>query len=238
MAGEALIELLNISKTYALGKTVIHALRTVSFEIEKNDFMVIAGPSGSGKTTMLNLIGMIDKPTSGYLRFGTTHIIFNNLNSLSRFRRDRLGYIFQHFNLIPVFTVYENVEYPLILQKISKNERKKRVEEILEKTGLLERRKHFPLELSGGQRQRISIARAVVKKPDIILADEPTANLDSKTGRQIIDLMEKMNQEDGLTFLFSSHDPDIIKQAKKIVCLSDGRIEQIYTRKDTLRRIR
>jgi len=198
------VKIENICKNYSLGKTLIPALKDISLNVENSDFLVIAGPSGSGKTTLLNIIGLIDKPTSGKVWFGTDDVTDKSMNRLFQYRRDKLGYIFQTFNLIPVLSVYENVEYPLILNNLPRNEKKDRVENVLEKVGLIERKAHKPRELSGGQRQRVSIARAVVKNPDIVLADEPTANLDSRTGGEIIELMERLNDEDSITFVFSS----------------------------------
>ena len=227
MVNDGLVKIQNICKDYALGKMKIPALRDVSFNVESRDFLVIAGPSGSGKKTLLNIIGLIDEPSSGQLWLDGEEVTGHSLNSLYRHRRDRLGYIFQTFNLIPVLSVYENVEYPLILNNKPRNERKERVELVLEKVGLLDRKKHKPRELSGGQRQRVSIARAVVKNPEIVLADEPTANLDSRTGAEIVELMEKLNNEDGITFIFSSHDPMIIKKGKRMITLNDGIIQDI-----------
>lgn len=220
----ALVQVQNVSKDYALGKTTIPALKDVSMEIQQKDFMVIAGPSGSGKTTLLNIIGLIDEATEGQLVFDGQDLSNTSHKDLYQFRRDRLGYIFQTFNLIPVLNVYENVEYPLILQRIGRSERKARVKAVLHKVGLLDRMTHKPRELSGGQRQRVSIARAIVKNPDVILADEPTANLDSKTGLEVLGVMERLNKEDGMTFIFSSHDPVIIEKGKRVVHLHDGQI--------------
>ncbi|MFO7891960.1 MAG: ABC transporter ATP-binding protein [bacterium] len=224
MKNNCLIKVEHLSKEYLLGKTPIPALRNISLTIEKQDFLVIAGSSGSGKTTLLNIIGLIDNPTSGEVWFGTDKVSSVSLNSLFSYRRDRLGYIFQTFNLIPVMSVFENVEYPLVLKKVQKKSRQKRVEQVLDKVGLGDRKNHKPRELSGGQRQRVSIARAMVKTPDIVLADEPTANLDSRTGREIVELMQTLNQEEGAIFIFSSHDPGIIDQGQKILFLQDGEI--------------
>jgi len=220
-----------VSKSYKLGKTDIPALRNVSLEVHKGDFLVIAGPSGSGKTTLLNLIGLIDRPDSGTITLGDTTVSNGAFASASALRRDRLGYVFQTFNLIPVLNVYENVEYPLILQGVEKYRRKELVHQMLKKTGLYSRMKHKPRELSGGQRQRVSIARAVVKNPDIVLADEPTANLDSGTGKEILSLMQELNEE-GITFVFSSHDPVIIEKGRRVVKLHDGCIQTIEEREE------
>jgi putative ABC transport system ATP-binding protein len=221
------VDVKDVSKKYLLGKAVIPALNRVSLTIVQNDFLVISGASGSGKTTLLNLIGLIDTVTSGEIWMNSENVTSDKANHLYRYRRDKLGYIFQTFNLIPVLNVYENVEYPLILKGISREQRKERIETVLEKLGLMDRCKHRPRELSGGQRQRVSIARALVKNPEIILADEPTANLDSKTGLEIIELMERLNQEEGIAFVFSTHDPLIIQKGRRNVQLRDGRIESI-----------
>jgi len=225
----AQIQIRDVCKDYLLGKTRIHALRHVSMDINKGDFLVIAGPSGSGKTTLLNCIGLIDRPDSGSIFLENKKVCNGAFSPATGLRRDRLGYIFQTFNLIPVLTVYENVEYPLILQRIDKARRRKMVLDVLEKTGLSSRTKHKPRELSGGQRQRVSIARAVVKNPGIVLADEPTANLDSETGREILELMQNLNEE-GITFVFSSHDPVIIDKGRRVVRLHDGCIQNIEER--------
>lgn len=226
-----IVQLQHICKEYPLGKTTIPALVDVSMEIEEKDFLVVAGPSGSGKTTLLNLVGLIDKPTSGRIVFGGEEVTDRSMNHLTAYRRDRLGLIFQMFNLIPVLSVYENVEYPLMLKRLSQKVRHERIERVLEKTGLWERKKHKPRELSGGQRQRVAIARAIVKDPDIVLADEPTANLDSKTGAEIVGLMERLNGDDGIAFVFSSHDPMIVERGKRVVSLHDGRVQGIKARR-------
>ncbi len=225
MTKEILIRAEGINKDYFLGRVRIPALKNISISVSVADFLVIAGSSGSGKTTLLNIMGLIDTPTSGSLFFREEPVAARRINSLYQQRRDRIGFIFQTFNLIPVMNVYENVEYPLILQSTPRQERRERVGKALEQVGLLDRRKHKPRELSGGQRQRVSIARAVVKRPDIVLADEPTANLDSTTGLDILELMEKLNREDGITFVFSSHDPMIIGKGRRVVHLRDGEIE-------------
>jgi len=217
-------ELRNVSKNYRLGKVSISAVRNVSIEIGSSDFLVIAGPSGSGKTTLLNIIGLIDKPSGGEVWFAGENVTAKPLNNLHRQRRKSLGYIFQSFNLIPVLSVYENVEYPLLLNGTPRALRRELVERTLGTVGLYGRRRHKPNELSGGQRQRVSIARAVVKTPEIVLADEPTANLDSRTGLEIVDLMARLNDDAGMTFVFSTHDPLIIKSGKRIIRLRDGKL--------------
>ena len=223
---QPIIQSKQLNREYKLGKSIIPALKDIDLTIYIRDFIVIAGPSGSGKTTLLNLIGLIDKPSSGEIWMQDINTTHRNLNCLYLLRRDKIGYIFQTFNLIPVLTVFENVEYPLILQKISRLQRRKLVEEALNKVGLSDRKKHRPRELSGGERQRVSIARAIVKKPDLVLADEPTANLDSGTGIEILHLMQILHKEEHTTFVFSSHDQTIIDMAEKIVYLKDGSIQK------------
>ncbi|MBN2244628.1 MAG: ABC transporter ATP-binding protein [Candidatus Aminicenantes bacterium] len=215
-----------VNHDYKLGKTKISALKDIDLSINTGDFIVIAGPSGSGKTTLLNLIGLIDKPTSGEIWMQDINTSSKNLNSLHPIRRDKIGYIFQTFNLIPVLTVFDNVEYPLILQRISRQQRRKLVKEALSKVGLSARLRHHPRELSGGERQRVSIARAIVKNPALVLADEPTANLDSKTGIEILQLMQSLHDKENTTFVFSSHDRTIIEMAEKTVYIRDGAIQK------------
>lgn len=219
------IELHEVQKTYRLGKTEVPALRGISLAIAPGEFVAIAGPSGSGKTSALNLIGGIDKPTAGRILFEEKDITEIPLPALAVTRREKLGFIFQTFNLIPVLNAYENVEYPLLLQHFSVPERKQRVLQALERVGLADRAKHKPNELSGGQRQRVAIARALVGDPRVVLADEPTANLDSVTAEEIIALMRRLNQEQGVTFIFSTHDARIMQAAARVVHLHDGRID-------------
>jgi putative ABC transport system ATP-binding protein len=218
------VELHEVQKTYRLGKTEVPALRGISLAIAPGEFVAIAGPSGSGKTSALNLIGCIDKPTAGRILFEDADITAIPLPALAATRREKLGFIFQTFNLIPVLNAYENVEYPLLLQHFSAYERKQRVLQALERVGLADRAKHKPNELSGGQRQRVAIARALVGGPRVVLADEPTANLDSVTAEEIIVLMRRLNQEQGVTFIFSTHDARIMQAAVRVVYLHDGRI--------------
>ena len=227
MTTNNILRMENISKNYKLGKTEIRALKDIDFEIFEGDLVVFAGASGSGKTTLLNIIGLLDEPSSGTLWIENEDVTSGNIDNLFSYRRDNMGFIFQTFNLIPVLNVFENVEYPLILKNVPFRERKEKVNNVLEKVGLSERRKHKPNELSGGERQRVSIARAVVKEPKIVLADEPTANLDSGTGMEIIELMERLNVKDGTTFVFSSHDPKIIERGRRVVTLRDGEITKI-----------
>lgn len=221
----AIVELNQVEKDYPLGNTVVRALKGVDIHIERGEFTTIAGPSGSGKTTILNLIGCIDVATRGEVRIDghlTSELSDRELTDL---RLHTLGFIFQSFNLIDVLNVFDNVEFPLLLQgKLSKAERKKRVEEMVERVDLTPQLVQRPNELSGGQRQRVAIARALVTHPKIVLADEPTANLDSTTGRNIIDLMREINRSMDTTFIFSSHDPKIIERAERVIELVDGKI--------------
>lgn len=213
-----------VRKSYHLDKTEVRALHNLDLQIEAAEFTALAGPSGSGKTTLLNIIGCIDKPDAGRLILEGEDVTERSLNSLASLRRDRLGYIFQMFNLIPVLTAFENVEYPLLLTSMPTSERRRQVDALLQRVGLYEKRKHNPGQLSGGQRQRVAIARALVSGPAAVLADEPTANLDSVTSAEILDLMLELNQEKGTVFLFSTHDPLIVAKARRVVRLQDGKI--------------
>jgi putative ABC transport system ATP-binding protein len=213
-----------VSKSYHLDRTEVRALRELDITIAEGEFTALAGPSGSGKTTLLNIIGCIDKPDQGRLILDGVDVTARSLNSLASVRRERLGYIFQSFNLIPVLTAYENVEYPLLLTAMPGAERRKRVETLLERVGLADKRKNKPGQLSGGERQRVAIARALVSGPAAVLADEPTANLDSVTSAEILDLMQELNRERGVVFLFSTHDPRIVSKARRVVRLLDGKI--------------
>lgn len=225
MNDHVVVNLENITKTYTLGKTKVEALRGIDLKVYKGEFIAVCGPSGSGKTTLLNLIGCIDKPTGGKIEILSLPVQKMSDTKLSELRAQHIGFIFQTFNLIPVLSAYENVEYPLLLQGVPANERKRRVLKMLEEVGIIEFRHHKPDKLSGGQRQRVAIARALVTQPDIVLADEPTANLDSHTGETIIQIMKTMNKEYGTTFIFSTHDNRILKYAEKIYYLSDGKLK-------------
>jgi len=214
----------DLVKQYALGSVTVPALRNVTLSMDKGEFATICGPSGSGKTTLLNLLGFIDSPSSGKVYFDGAEIRYNGLSHLHRLRLEKIGFIFQTFNLIPVLSAYENVEYPLLLTKKTARERKTLVEKILREVKLWDWRSHKPNELSGGQRQRVAIARALVNNPGLVLADEPTANIDSATAAEILDLMRTLNEEDRVTFLFSTHDPTVVAYAKRIIRLHDGTI--------------
>ena len=210
-----------------MGALEVQALKGVSLEIAEGEFVSVAGPSGSGKTTLMNIIGLIDNFNRGSLTINKVEIVSQNRQELARLRREFIGFVFQSFNLLPVLNVFENVELPLILAKKggSKAERRDRVNYLLEEVGLVDRRKHIPTELSGGQQQRVAIARALVTSPRIVIADEPTANLDSKTGEKVLSLMKEINQNEKTTFIFSTHDPEIWKMADHIVFLQDGSIK-------------
>jgi putative ABC transport system ATP-binding protein len=221
----AAIEVKEVVKDYPLGDIKVRALHGVSLTIEKGEFTTIAGPSGSGKTTLLNLIGCVDVPTSGELLIDGESSSNKSKKELTKLRLYKLGFIFQAFNLVPVLDVYQNIELPLLLQGgDTKGERERRVREMIAHVGLTPQTKQRPSELSGGQRQRVAIARALVTHPTIVLADEPTANLDSENGHNIIELMKKLNSEQQITFIFSTHDQRVMDQAKRIVKLVDGRL--------------
>lgn len=215
----------DVFKEYHLGQTVVQALRGVSLTVEKGDFISIAGPSGSGKTTLLNLLGCVDTATRGLVQVAGHDTAKLSERALTDLRLNTIGFIFQSFNLVSVLTVYQNVEFPLLLQNtLSAAARKARVISMLEQVGLATHMKHRPNELSGGQRQRVAIARALVTEPLIILADEPTANLDSATGQSILDLMRSLNTSKGTTFIFSTHDHKVMRYANAVIRLADGKV--------------
>jgi len=216
-----------IGKTYHLDAVDVPALVDIDLEIRANCFTVISGPSGSGKTTLLNLIGCIDQPSRGEVIVAGLAVHDLTDDALSDFRARHIGFIFQNFNLLPVLTVEENVEYPLLLARVPAAERKRRVAGLLEAVGLADKARNIPGQLSGGQRQRVAIARALAPAPKLVLADEPTANLDSHTGEAIISLMRDMQREHHVSFVFSSHDPKVLAEADDAVMIRDGRIENI-----------
>lgn len=220
----AIIETRGLTKEFRLGKTLIHALKGVDLRIEAEEFVAIAGPSGSGKTTLLNLLGCIDVPSSGTLRLDGLDVTQLSSNQLADLRYNKLGFIFQTFNLIPVLSAYENVEYTLLKRGMSQKQRRERVLYALGQVDLLDYTDHKPEELSGGQRQRVAIARALVGEPEIILADEPTANLDQQTGARILETMRKINDEQKTVFVFSTHDPKIMATANRVIHVRDGQI--------------
>ncbi len=222
---EPLIDLRAVTRRYTMDHSYVTALEGVSLAIARGEFLAVAGPSGSGKTTLLNLIGCIDLPTEGTVRIEGVDTAALKPRSLAELRRRKLGFVFQTFNLIPVFTAFENVEYPLLIGRTPAAHRRLRVTEALEDVGLGHRAKHRPDLLSGGERQRLAVARAIVHRPAVVLADEPTANLDTRNATQIIDLMHDLNRRLGLTFLFSTHDPRLLDRAERVIMLCDGRID-------------
>ena len=219
--------LTQINKTYRLGMVDVPALTDINILIRPGRFTVLSGASGSGKTTLLNLIGCIDQPDSGEIIVAGQAVQNFTDDQLSDFRAKHIGFIFQNFNLLPVLSAYENVEYPLILARIPPHSRRERVEMLLKSVGLLEKAHHRPAQLSGGQRQRVAIARALARGPSLVLADEPTANLDSHTGAAIIRLMRRMQRHSHVSFIFSSHDPQVLAEADDAIVISDGRITAV-----------
>jgi putative ABC transport system ATP-binding protein len=224
---ECVVQVEDVSKEYLLGKQTVTALRGVSLAIAKGEFMALAGPSGSGKSTLLNMIGCIDTPSSGRIAIEGRDIAGKSADELADLRLDTLGFVFQTFNLLPVLSAWENVEYPLLQKRdVDKTERHKRIAHYLNVVGLDRYAKHRPNELSGGQRQRVAIARALATHPRIVLADEPTANLDHKTGEDILRLMKKLNLQEGTTFIFSTHDARVMEMADRVIELADGQITE------------
>lgn len=215
----------DVKKDYEEDDIVVRAVRGIDLTVKAGEFAAIVGPSGSGKTTFLNIISGLDTPTDGKVWLHDRLLSEMSGKELSDFRRDHIGFIFQAYNLIPVLTVEENIEYVMLLQNIPKEERHKRVMEILKETGMDGMEKRFPPKISGGQQQRVAIARAMVSQPDLILADEPTANLDQNTGAELLDMMRELNRKTGMTFLFSTHDPMVMERADRVVTLKDGRVE-------------
>lgn len=231
MPGDSvLIDAEDVSRIYRVGEVSVSALKSVNLRVARGEFTAIAGPSGSGKSTLLNILSGLDSPTTGRVSLAGTPISEMGGRALSDFRRDHIGFIFQAFNLIPVLTVLENIEYVLLLQGVSRHDRRERVREMLSTVGLEGMEDRRPPQLSGGQQQRVAVARAMVSKPDLILADEPTANLDSTTGGALLDLMRELNERRRMTFLFSSHDRMIMDRAKRLVVLKDGSLVQDVTR--------
>jgi len=223
----------HVTKEYRLGEQTVRALDDVSLSIEEGVFLAIAGPSGSGKSTLLNLIGCIDTPTSGRIAIDGKDVSGRTPDQLADLRARTIGFIFQTFNLLPVLSAEENVEYPLLqMREISRKERRERVANMLEIVGLSRHARHRPNQLSGGQRQRVAIARALVTRPRIVLADEPTANLDHKTGEGILTLMQEINQKMRTTFIFSTHDKKVMAKADRLVRIEDGRVYQLGMRSE------
>jgi putative ABC transport system ATP-binding protein len=219
-----IVETKALTKDFHLGKTLIHALKDVDLAVSVREFLAIAGPSGSGKSTLLNLIGCIDLPTSGSIKIDGIDVSALSSDELADLRATKIGFIFQMFNLIPVLSAFENIEYPLLRKKIKHHVRKEKVMDALKSVGLESFAMHKPDELSGGQRQRVAIARALISEPKIILADEPTANLDHKTGTAVLEVMKKINEDLGTVFIFSTHDPKVMSVASRIVQLADGKV--------------
>lgn len=224
MGKEPIVELTKITKQYQQGQVTVTAVDGFSLTINQGEFTVLCGPSGSGKTTILNMIGGLDEPTSGTITLEGKNLADLSRTELSKLRRDRIGFVFQAYNLVPVLTAYENTEFVLALKNIPEKERHDKVMKILAEVGLAGLEKRRPDELSGGQQQRIAIARAIAPEPAIVLADEPTANVDSATADSLLDLMEELNREENATFLFSTHDQRVIDRARRIVRLQDGKL--------------
>jgi putative ABC transport system ATP-binding protein len=227
MANDTLIQLTHLVKSYRLGRVLVQAVDDVSLEIARGELVALAGPSGSGKTTLLNLIGCIDKPDAGRVIIDGADVTPIPLHRLARTRAEVLGFVFQSFNLVPVLTAYENVEFPLLMRGMGRRERGRRVGSWLERVGILAQAKQRPDQLSGGQRQRVAIARAMAGEPKLVVADEPTANLDSENSARILDLMADINARTGTTFVFATHDPAVLARAQRVVSVRDGRITNI-----------
>lgn len=221
----SVIEINNLHKNYDTNGVVVRAVRGVTLNIEKGEFAALAGPSGSGKTTLLNIIGGLDSPTEGSVVVHDQDLAGMSRKELSLMRLNNIGFIFQAYNLIPVLTAVENVEYILLLQGVEKSERRKTAKKVLEEVGLGDQVDRLPKELSGGQQQRVAVARAIASEPDIVLADEPTANLDQATGASLLNLMKELNVKKGITFLFSTHDQMVMDRAKRLIYLTDGSIK-------------
>ena len=225
VTSDPIVELYNVTKTYRQGEIEVHALQGLNLIVEPGEFTAISGPSGSGKSTALNLIGGLDAPTSGRLMVDGHDITTMGRKALSDLRRDRIGFVFQAYNLVPVLTAVENAEMVLALQGVDEVTRRKRVIALLDEVGLQGMANRRPEELSGGQQQRVAIARAIASSPAVVLADEPTANVDSATAEMLLDLMQRLNREHGVTFIFSTHDPRVMARASRNVRLVDGQVE-------------
>ena len=227
---DGLIHVRGVTRIYQQGALDVHALRGVDLDVEAGEFTALAGPSGSGKTTLLNIVGLLDQPTEGTVEVAGVDIAGMNRGEAADFRLATVGFIFQAYNLVPVLTAYENAEFTLLLRGVDARERRHRVEPLMERVGLADLMDRKPHELSGGQQQRVAVVRALATEPRIVLADEPTANLDSATSNELLDLMLELNQELSTTFLFSTHDPAVIDRARRIVRLLDGRVEGVESR--------
>jgi putative ABC transport system ATP-binding protein len=222
----SVIELQDVTRVYRIGEVETRALRGVTLTVEEGEFTAIVGPSGSGKTTLLQLLGCLDKPSTGTVRVKGQDVTKLNANQRADLRKGTIGFVFQFFALIPGLTAYENVELPLLLMGKSGKERKERVTELLAAVGLSDRAHHRPDQMSGGEQQRVAIARALATHPVLVLADEPTANLDTENGRQVMEIMQRLNEETGTTFLFATHDPRVIPFARRVVTLRDGQVSE------------
>ena len=226
----AIIELKDVTRVYRQGTIQVKALRGLDLVVERGEFTAICGPSGSGKTTALNLIGALDKATSGTVKVDGRELSGLDQSERSALRRDRIGFVFQAYNLLPVLTAFENAATVLGLQGVSKKEQRERVMGLLKEVGMEGMEKRRPHELSGGQQQRVAIVRAIAAEPAVVLADEPTANVDSETAEKLLDVMEHLNKEHGITFVFSTHDPRVMNRARRLVHLVDGKVEKVETR--------
>lgn len=220
----AIIQIQNLEKTYNSTQVPVHAINGINLNIEEGEFTAIVGPSGSGKTTLLNLLGGLDNPTKGSINIGNDEITNLNSNQRIKFRLKNIGFIFQAYNLIPVLTAKENIEFIMELQKKSKEERTARSMELLRAVGIEDKAKNYPRQLSGGQQQRVAVARALASRPKYILADEPTANLDSTSTENLLNIMEKLNRDENITFIFSTHDARVVKKARRVITIEDGKI--------------
>ena len=220
------VELNEVTKVYQQGDQQVNALRGITLTVQSGEFAALSGPSGSGKTTALNLIGALDTPTSGTVRLEGADLGTLNRKELSHLRRDRIGFVFQAYNLLPVLSAYENAEIVMAVQGVAESERRERVMELLARVGLEGMENRRPSELSGGQQQRVAIARAIAAEPAVVLADEPTANVDSATAESLLEMMETLNRDNGVTFLFSTHDPRVMARARRLIRLVDGRIDK------------
>jgi putative ABC transport system ATP-binding protein len=212
----------NLVKEYPLGKTTVYALRGVTLDIGRGDSLCVVGPSGAGKSTLLNILGLLDDPTSGEVSFDGVSVAALDRRGKHRFRKERIAFIFQSFNLVPVLDAYENIEFSLIVRRVPAAERRRRIQELSDEVGIGAYLRHRPDELSGGQRQRVAIARALVTRPQVVFADEPTANLDSENGAAVLQLMKRLHREQGTTFVIASHDEQVMRQADRIVRIVDG----------------
>ncbi|MBJ95906.1 MAG: macrolide ABC transporter ATP-binding protein [Rickettsiales bacterium] len=221
-----IVQVQDLTRTYTQGALKVEALRGVSLDIEAGEFTALMGPSGSGKTTLLNQIGALDLPDSGSIQIEGRELAGMSKGELARLRLERLGFVFQAYNLVPVLSAYENAEFVLLLQGVAPNERRSRVMSLLESVGLKGMEDRRPAELSGGQQQRVAVARAMAANPALVLADEPTANLDSKTSEELLDTMQALNRDHGITFLFATHDPRVMERARRVVTLVDGKIDK------------